>query len=149
MTVENRDAHPAVFRLSRKLLEEVRERLLHAGGILDFDAGHLQAENGEAHRHAMVVVGFDFRAVQRRREDRERVALLDDFRAALGQFRPQRDHALALLHTQAAEVGELERLDGKGSDGKRFLFEMQRTDAYRKQNFADTHPEIAKAMGYE
>ena len=38
--------------------------------------------------------------------------------------------------------------NGPGSDGQRFLFEMQRTDAYRKQNFADTHPEIAKAMGY-
>jgi MoaA/NifB/PqqE/SkfB family radical SAM enzyme len=49
---------------------------------------------------------------------------------------------------------EIERViqfieNGPGSDGKRFLFEMQRTDAYRKQNFADTHPEIAKAMGYE
>ena len=39
--------------------------------------------------------------------------------------------------------------NGQGSDGKRFLFEMQRTDAYRKQNFMDTHPEIARAMGYE
>jgi hypothetical protein len=38
---------------------------------------------------------------------------------------------------------------GQGSDGKRFLFEMQRTDAYRKQNLMDTHPEIARAMGYE
>jgi MoaA/NifB/PqqE/SkfB family radical SAM enzyme len=49
---------------------------------------------------------------------------------------------------------EIERViqfieNGKGSDGKRFLFEMQRTDAYRKQNFMDTHPEIARAMGYE
>ena len=39
--------------------------------------------------------------------------------------------------------------NGQGSDGKRFLFEMQRTDAYRKQCFTDTHPEIARAMGYE
>lgn len=39
--------------------------------------------------------------------------------------------------------------NGPGSDGKRFLFEMKRTDAYRNQNFMDTHPEIAKAMGYE
>jgi MoaA/NifB/PqqE/SkfB family radical SAM enzyme len=39
--------------------------------------------------------------------------------------------------------------NGQGSDGKRFLFEMQRTDKYRGQSFADTHPEIAKAMGYE
>ena len=38
---------------------------------------------------------------------------------------------------------------GPGSDGKEFLFKMQRTDAYRKQNFMDTHPEIAEAMGYE
>jgi MoaA/NifB/PqqE/SkfB family radical SAM enzyme len=37
---------------------------------------------------------------------------------------------------------------GSGSDGKTFLERMQRTDAYRKQNFMDTHPEIAKAMGY-
>jgi hypothetical protein len=26
---------------------------------------------------------------------------------------------------------------------------MKQTDEYRKQNFMDTHPEIAKAMGYE
>jgi hypothetical protein len=49
---------------------------------------------------------------------------------------------------------EIERViqfieNGSGSDGKRFLFEMQRTDKYRGQNFADTHPEIAQAMGYE
>lgn len=38
---------------------------------------------------------------------------------------------------------------GSGSDGKEFLKKMKRTDEYRKQNFTDTHPEIAKAMGYE
>jgi MoaA/NifB/PqqE/SkfB family radical SAM enzyme len=38
--------------------------------------------------------------------------------------------------------------NGPGSDGKEFLRKMQQTDAYRKQNFMDTHPEIAKAMGY-
>jgi MoaA/NifB/PqqE/SkfB family radical SAM enzyme len=38
---------------------------------------------------------------------------------------------------------------GSGSDGKEFLEKMQRTDAYRKQNFKNTHPEIARAMGYE
>jgi hypothetical protein len=38
---------------------------------------------------------------------------------------------------------------GTGSDGAEFLEKMQRTDAYRKENFALTHPEIAKAMGYE
>lgn len=39
--------------------------------------------------------------------------------------------------------------NGPGSDGAEFLRQMQRTDTYRKQNFMDTHPEIAKAMGYE
>jgi len=38
---------------------------------------------------------------------------------------------------------------GAGSDGTEFLRQMQRTDSYRKQNFMTTHPEIAKAMGYE
>jgi sulfatase maturation enzyme AslB (radical SAM superfamily) len=38
---------------------------------------------------------------------------------------------------------------GSGSDGAEFLEKMQRTDAYRKENFALTHPEIARAMGYE
>jgi hypothetical protein len=39
--------------------------------------------------------------------------------------------------------------NGPGSDGQEFLYKMKQTDAYRKQNFIDTHPEIAKAMGYE
>jgi len=38
--------------------------------------------------------------------------------------------------------------NGAGSDGTEFLFKMQRTDKHRKQNFMDTHLEIAKAMGY-
>jgi len=37
---------------------------------------------------------------------------------------------------------------GPGSDGSEFLFKMQQTDEYRKQCFTDTHPEIARAMGY-
>jgi len=38
---------------------------------------------------------------------------------------------------------------GSGSDGQEFLRQMKQTDVYRKQNFMHTHPEIAKAMGYE
>jgi MoaA/NifB/PqqE/SkfB family radical SAM enzyme len=38
--------------------------------------------------------------------------------------------------------------NGSGSDGREFLEKMQRTDTYRKQNFSNTHPEIAGAMGY-
>ena len=36
--------------------------------------------------------------------------------------------------------------NGTGSDGAEFLARMKQTDAYRKQNFKDTHEEIAKAM---
>jgi hypothetical protein len=39
--------------------------------------------------------------------------------------------------------------NGSGSDGAEFLKKMKQTDEYRKQNFMDTHFEIAKAMGYE
>lgn len=39
--------------------------------------------------------------------------------------------------------------NGPGSDGREFLYKMKQTDTYRKQSFMDTHPEIAKVMGYE
>lgn len=38
--------------------------------------------------------------------------------------------------------------NGAGSDGTAFCQYMQRTDANRQENFADTHAVIAKAMGY-
>ena len=38
--------------------------------------------------------------------------------------------------------------NGAGSDGTEFCRKMQQTDVYRKQNFINTHPEIARAMGY-
>lgn len=39
--------------------------------------------------------------------------------------------------------------NGVGSDGVEFCRRMKQTDTYRKQNFLETHAEIAKAMGYE
>ena len=39
--------------------------------------------------------------------------------------------------------------NGPGSDGTEFLRRMKQTDEYRGQNFMNTHPESAKAMGYE
>jgi len=37
---------------------------------------------------------------------------------------------------------------GSGSDGAEFCRRMRQTDQHRNQCFADTHPEIARAMGY-
>lgn len=39
--------------------------------------------------------------------------------------------------------------NGPGSTGSEFVNKMKKTDEYRKQNFMDTHPEIARAMGYD
>ena len=39
--------------------------------------------------------------------------------------------------------------NGNTGDGSKFLFEMKRSDEFRKQSLITTHPEIAKAMGYE
>lgn len=39
--------------------------------------------------------------------------------------------------------------NGAGSDGAEFMRKMKQTDAYRKQSFTTTHPEIARAMGYD
>lgn len=39
--------------------------------------------------------------------------------------------------------------NGTGSNGQEFLFKMKRTDEHRGENFMTTHPEIARAMGYE
>jgi MoaA/NifB/PqqE/SkfB family radical SAM enzyme len=49
---------------------------------------------------------------------------------------------------------EIERIvqfirNGQGSDGWDFVNRMRLADQYRKQSFAETHPEIARAMGYE
>jgi hypothetical protein len=49
---------------------------------------------------------------------------------------------------------EIERIvqfirNGSGSDGQKFLTTMKLADQYRKQSFAETHPEIAKTMGYD
>ena len=54
-------------------------------------------------------------------------------------------------HKYQQEIDNVIRFikNGAGSDGAEFCRQMKQTDAYRKQNFMDTHPEIARAMGYE
>ena len=39
--------------------------------------------------------------------------------------------------------------NGETLDNAQFLKEMKRTDRFRGEDFAQTHPEIAKAMGYD
>lgn len=39
--------------------------------------------------------------------------------------------------------------NGSGSDGVEFVQKMKLADQYRNQNFLNSHPEIAQAMGYE
>ena len=66
--------------------------------------GTCNPENRKTHRHAVVIVGLDLRAVQHRRIDRERVALLDNLRAAARQFGSQ-GHQHARIPGGAAGPG--------------------------------------------
>ena len=91
------------------------KRFFHARRILDFYSGNFQSQNRKTHRHAMIVVGFDFRAVKFRGINRQRVAFFDDFCAAFGEFRSQGDNAFAFLDAKAAEIGESNCKIAKGA----------------------------------
>ena len=88
-------------------MEKVGECFFHASGILDANPRHFQPQNGKAHRHAVIIVRFDVRAVEFRREHFERIAILNHRGATFGQFVAQRCYALAFLDTQAAQIREL------------------------------------------
>ena len=105
LCIQNRRAQSVRWRRG-KFLEKVRERFLHARGVDKFYAGNFQSQNRKTHRHAMIVVGFNLRAVKRRRINCERITFFDDLRAALGQLGSQRDDAFTFLDTEASEVGE-------------------------------------------
>ena len=53
------------------------------------------------------------------------------------------NHAKESLRNLAERVK-----NGPGSDGQEFVEYMKKLDSWRKENFADTHKEIAIAMGY-
>ena len=45
-------------------MEKIREGFLHTRGIAQANAADFQAEHRETHRHPVIVVSVDFRAVQ-------------------------------------------------------------------------------------
>src|SRR5277367_2195354 len=89
-------------RWSRQLLEKIWERFFHAGRILDANALNFQSQDGETHRHAMIVISLNLRPVQRALggKDGQIVVLLLDAGAAPGQLSFQRSHPLTFLHAQ-------------------------------------------------
>jgi len=91
-----------VRRHGGQFLKKVGKCLLHARRILDFDPRNFQSQNREAHRHAMVVVGFDFGAVRtcRLRSDGQCIALFENFDTAFRQFCAECHHSLTLLYTK-------------------------------------------------
>src|ERR1035438_4664412 len=70
---------------SLQIVEEARIGLGDAGRVIDHDAGDLQADQRQAHRHAMIVVGFDDRAAQRSRMNDQPVGEFLDARADAAQ----------------------------------------------------------------
>lgn len=57
----------------------------------------------------------------------------------------------SVSHQHRAEMLKIAQFinNGVGSDGREFAKKIRITDNYRGQNFAVSHPEIAKVMGYE
>src|SRR5437762_10425794 len=86
--VTNRDAK-TVRRRGGQFLEEIRKCLLHATWIVDFYGSDFQSQNGETHRHPMVVVGFNGSTMQWPGVNFERITNFNHLRAALCQFRAQ------------------------------------------------------------
>jgi len=60
-------------------------------------------------------------------------------------------HAATFIEKHRVEIDKIIQFieNGSGSDGQSFLKKMRQTDEYRGQSFLTTHPEIARAMGYE
>src|SRR4051812_7460165 len=89
-----------------EFVEEARERLRHAARIVD--AHRHAAERGErqAHRHAVVVVGF-YRHLgldRGRRKYFQEIAAFLDLRAELPQLRGHGGDAVGLLDAPARDV---------------------------------------------
>src|SRR4051812_20651112 len=89
-----------------QLLKKVRKGLFHAGRIFDSDARDFQPQNRKAHRHAMIVVSLNSRAVERAGMDFQCVAALDYLSATFGQFSSQRSDPFAFLQAQSTQIGE-------------------------------------------
>ena len=61
--IQNRRAE-AVGRGGGEFLKEIGERFLHARGVFKFNSRNFQSQNCKTHGHAVVIVGFNFCAVQ-------------------------------------------------------------------------------------
>jgi hypothetical protein len=62
----------------------------------------------------VIVIRFDFAAMQRAGRQFQRVSFFDNHCAAFLQFRAQGLHTLAFLNAQASEIHECLRRSGKG-----------------------------------
>ena len=119
-TEANDAAHADDGDATRRAMEplqigkEIRVTFGDATGVANADAGMHRPENREAHRHAMVIVGFDFRPVDIRRKDLQSITCFNDVCAAFGQLGAQRNHTLALLNAEPAKISETDRFDRKG-----------------------------------
>ena len=71
-------------------LPEGGKGLGDAGGVADDDAADAQTDESQAHRHAVVLVGIEFRPAERARDDSEAVRVFFDGCADFAELRRQR-----------------------------------------------------------
>src|SRR4030095_1265163 len=89
-----------------ELLKKVREGLPDTFRIAYPNTRHSQSQHRKTHRHAVVVIGLDFRAMHRSVSHLESVSFFDNNRSALLQFRMESLHTFTLLHAKTSKIHE-------------------------------------------
>ena len=107
----------ACLRLRRRQLlqvpKEPRIRLRRAAGVSNHHAGNRQPDQRQAHRHPMVVVGVDLRAVQRAGRDPQPVGPLLDLGPELSQLDRQGVNPVGFLVANMGDAADRRRPIGE------------------------------------
>src|SRR5438309_9364298 len=89
--------------------EKVGEGLRHASGVQDANAGCGEADDGKAHGHAVVVVGFDRGRLRGARMNDETVALFFCADAKSRELAHHCGDAVGFLLSNEADAGDARR----------------------------------------
>src|SRR5579871_5214386 len=88
----------------------------YAARVLNHDSRHFQADQSQAHRHAVVFVGFDLGAMQRARRNSQTVGELLHFRAELAKFSGKSVNTVGLFMADMRDVANPRWPVGEASD---------------------------------
>ena len=100
----------------KQILKKLRVGFCRAVWVGDEDPGLAEADEGEAHGHAMVVVGFDRRRAKWTGVDRETVWKFVDREAQAAEFGDDGQHAVGLFEPHVSDVANAGGAAGEGGD---------------------------------